>query len=416
MESSVGPMATRHYDPARIFVRSFGTAEGVEWGFWLAATVWWVVELGLGPIELVAMGAVLEVSVLLSETPTGVVADLMSRRRSVIIAQVVMGLSFIWAVVSHNYWVILPAQAMFGIGWTFRSGADTAWVTDELKGMGTATDDDIEKLLIRKHRFSFGVGLISLFSAMVIGSIWNVRVAAVVAGVAALLVALGMRLAMREDHFTPGRERERGFLDTLKEGFTVIRTRPRLRVLVGVIVVLDMGSEAFDRLGHKFFIDEGGFEDDSLVGLWVLFSVLALAGLVVNALSGHMLEKGYGVARLAVVLLFIATAGAFLTAATNLVVVIGLGLMMQDATRESLWPVLEGWANRDAPSEVRATVHSLMGQATASGELLGGLTLAAIAEATSIRFVLVIAGCFWAVSTLLATRGIDRSQGWISRA
>ena len=52
----------------------------------------------------------------------------------------------------------------------------------------------------------------------------------------------------------------------------------------------------------------------------------------------------------AVLLLFIATAGAFLTAATNLVVVIGLGLMMQDATRESLWPVLEGWANRDAPS------------------------------------------------------------------
>ena len=409
-------MATRHYDPARIFVRSFGAAEGVEWGFWLAATIWWVVELDLGPIELVAMGAVLEVSVLLSETPTGVVADLMSRRRSVIIAQVVMGLSFIWAVASHNYWVILPAQAMFGIGWTFRSGADTAWVTDELKGMGTATDDDIEKLLIRKHRFSFAVGLVSLFSAMVIGTIWNVRVAAVVAGVAALIVALGMRLAMREDHFTPGRERERGFLDTLKEGFTVIRTRPRLRVLVGVIIVLDMGSEAFDRLGHKFFIDEGGFDDDSLIGLWVLFSVLALAGLAVNALSGRMLEKGYGVARLAVLLLFIATAGAFLTAATNLVVVIGLGLMMQDATRESLWPVLEGWANRDAPSEVRATVHSLMGQATASGELLGGLTLAAIAEATSIRLVLVIAGCFWAVSTLLATRGIDRSQGWIPRA
>ena len=187
-------------------------------------------------------------------------------------------------------------------------------------------------------------------------------------------------------------------------------------MLVGVIIVLDMGSEAFDRLGHKFFIDEGGFDDDSLIGLWVLFSVLALAGLAVNALSGRMLEKGYGVARLAVLLLFIATAGAFLTAATNLVVVIGLGLMMQDATRESLWPVLEGWANRDAPSEVRATVHSLMGQATASGELLGGLTLAAIAEATSIRLVLVIAGCFWAVSTLLATRGIDRSQGWIPRA
>ncbi|MEM9464773.1 MAG: hypothetical protein AAGA90_05350, partial [Actinomycetota bacterium] len=101
-------MSARPYDPARVFVRAFGTAEGIEWGFWLAATVWWIVELDLGPIELVAMGAVLEVSVLVSETPTGVVADLMSRRRSVVIAQVVMGIAFIWAVISTNYWVILP--------------------------------------------------------------------------------------------------------------------------------------------------------------------------------------------------------------------------------------------------------------------------------------------------------------------
>ena len=46
-------------------------------------------------------------------------------------------------------------------------------------------------------------------------------------------------------------------------------------MLVGVIVVLDMGSEAFDRLGHKFFLDNGGWEDDSLIGLGVLFLVLS---------------------------------------------------------------------------------------------------------------------------------------------
>ena len=64
-------------------------------------------------------------SVLLGETPTGVVADMVSRRRSLVIGQALMGLAFIWAVVSTNYWVILPAQALFGIGWTFRSGAPT---------------------------------------------------------------------------------------------------------------------------------------------------------------------------------------------------------------------------------------------------------------------------------------------------
>jgi len=71
-----------------------GFVEGLEWGFWLAASVWWIVVLDLSPLELVAMGAVLEVSVLISETPTGVVADLVSRRRSIIIAQVLMAGTF----------------------------------------------------------------------------------------------------------------------------------------------------------------------------------------------------------------------------------------------------------------------------------------------------------------------------------
>ena len=409
-------MSARTYDPARLFVRGFGLAEGLEWGFWLAASVWWIVELDLSPIELVAMGAVLEVSVLLGETPTGVVADVISRRRSFVIGQAVMSIAFIWAIVSMNYWVILPAQALFGIGWTFRSGADTAWVTDELKGMGRATDANIERLLIRKHQFGIAVATVALFAVMVIGTLTSVRIAIVVIGVLSLLLAFWMATAMREDHFTPGREEERGFVETLREGFSVVRTRPRLRLLVVVLFVLDMGSEAFDRLGHKFFLDEGGWGDDSLIGLWALFTVLSIAGLAVNGFAGRALDRGFGVARLATILLAVASAGAFLTASTSIVVVIGLGLMFQDATRESLWPVMEGWANRDAPSEVRATVHSLMGQTTALGELTGGLALGALAQATSIRLVLVIAACLWALSALLATRGIERRPPVTERA
>lgn len=398
-------MSRRVSDPARVYVRVMGTVEGLEWGFWLAASVWWIVILDLSPLQLVAMGAVLEVSVLVSETPTGVVADLVSRRRSILISQVLMGLAYIWAVASFNYWLILPAQALFGIGWTFRSGADTAWVTDELKGIGRGEDDEIEKLLVRKHRFGILVALVSLLATMLIGTLTSVRAVAVILGL--VMIALGgyLHLVMREDHFTPGRERERGFVETLRAGLNVVVTRPRLRVLVGVIIVVDMGSEVFDRLGHKFFLDNGGWEDDSLIGLGALFLVLAVAGLAVNALAARALETGSGVARLASVLLLVAAIGATITMSTSMLVFIGVGLMLQDSTREALWPVLEGWANRDAPSEVRATVHSLMGQVTAMGELVGGMALGALAQATSIRLVLAIAAVLWFLAAGLATRG-----------
>ena len=401
-------MSARTPDPARVFVRGMGLTEGLEWGFWLAATVWWVVVLDLSPLQLVGMGAVLEVTVLLAETPTGVVADMVSRRRSIMIGQIVMGAAYVWAVVSFDYWMILPAQALFGVGWTFRSGADTAWVTDELKGLGRGDDPEIERLLIRKHRFGIMVAIFSLVFTMLVGSITSVRVVCVVLGVLTIGLGVFLRLVMPEEHFAPGRDEERGFVDTLRSGLRVVVTRPRLRVLVGVILVVDMGSEAFDRLGHKFFLDNGGFDDDSLIGLGVLFLVLALAGLGVNALAARALDTGTGVARLAALLLFVAAVGATLTMSTTMLVFIGAGLMLQDSTREALWPVLEGWANRDAPSEVRATVHSLMGQTTAFGELLGGMAMGAIAQATSVRLVLGIAAGLWFLSAGLATRGIAR--------
>ena len=401
-------MTRRAYDPALVYVRVMGTVEGLEWGFWLAASVWWIVILDLSPLQLVAMGAVLEVSVLVSETPTGVVADLVSRRRSILISQVLMGLAYIWAVASFNYWLILPAQALFGIGWTFRSGADTAWVTDELKGLGRGEDDEIEKLLVRKHRFGILVALVSLSATMLVGSLTSVRAVAVILGLVMIAVGGYLHLVMREDHFTPGREQERRFVETLRAGLNIVVTRPRLRVLVGVIIVVDMGSEVFDRLGHKFFLDNGGWEDDSPIGLGALFLVLAVAGLAVNALAARALETGSGVARLASVLLLVAAIGAMITISTSMLVFIGVGLMLQDSTREALWPVLEGWANRDAPSEVRATVHSLMGQVTAMGELVGGMALGALAQATSIRLVLAIAAVLWFLAAGLATRGYQR--------
>jgi DHA3 family tetracycline resistance protein-like MFS transporter len=401
----------RRFDPANIFVRGFGAVEGIEWGFWLALTVFWVVELGLGPLELVLLGIVLEASVLVAETPTGVVADLHSRKRSIVISHVLMGISFIWSVASLNYWLILPAQALVGVGWTFRSGADTAWVTDELKGRGEFDDDDIDRLLLRKHRFGILVGFVAVALTMAVGSLTSVRWVAGSMGVLYIGVGFVLYSVMNEEYFVSGKDAGRGFVDTFKEGLSAVANRPRLRVLVVVILFVDMGSEAFDRLGYKHFLDnvgsgDSGASEGSLVVLGVLFLALALAGLAANAASSRMLEKGHGVVRLAVALLLIAAVGGFIAAVTNMMIVIAIGFMLQDGVREALWPTMEGWANRDAPSEVRATVHSLMGQMTSIGELIGGVSLGLLAEFASIQVSLVVGAVFFGAAGLTATKAI----------
>ena len=135
----------------------------------------------------------------------------------------------------------------------------------------------------------------------------------------------------------------------------------------------------------------------------------AIGGIIANRASEHYLDAGKGVVRIAVVLLAIAAIGGLLAAATSAVVVIGLGFLLQDSVREAVWPVMEGWANRDAPSEVRATVHSLMGQTISVGEIGGGLLLGAVAEATSIPLAMAIGALFFGAAGLFATKGIEHS-------
>ena len=99
---------------------------------WTLAAVYFVQEVGMGPLELVLAGTALEVAYFLFEVPTGIVADLYSRRASVIIGQVIMGVGFVLTGAFAEVGVVLAAAALIGFGWTFRSGAEDAWLADEV--------------------------------------------------------------------------------------------------------------------------------------------------------------------------------------------------------------------------------------------------------------------------------------------
>ena len=61
---------------------------------WTVAVVFFVTELGMSPLELVLTGTALEVAYFLFEVPTGIVADTYSRRASVVIGALILGLGF----------------------------------------------------------------------------------------------------------------------------------------------------------------------------------------------------------------------------------------------------------------------------------------------------------------------------------
>lgn len=88
----------------------------------------------LNAFQLVMVGTVLETACFLFEIPTGVVADLYSRRRSVLIGMFLYGIGFLMEGALPWFGTVLLAQVVWGCGDTFITGALEAWIASEEAG------------------------------------------------------------------------------------------------------------------------------------------------------------------------------------------------------------------------------------------------------------------------------------------
>ena len=99
---------------------------------WVVMAVYLVRELELSPLELILMGTAMEAAVFLFEVPTGVVADTYSRRLSLIVGYIGMGVAWMAVALVSSPGMIIALWALWGLAYTFTSGAEEAWITDEV--------------------------------------------------------------------------------------------------------------------------------------------------------------------------------------------------------------------------------------------------------------------------------------------
>jgi MFS family permease len=136
-----------------VTARNHYLVTGFVWGalFAMMTTAFMVYQVemaGLGPLQLVLVGTALEIGAFLFEIPTGVVADAWSRKGSVVVGFLIIGVAFVISGLNPRFEIIALSSFGWGIGWTFISGAKEAWLADEvgvevsaglmLKGAGLA--------------------------------------------------------------------------------------------------------------------------------------------------------------------------------------------------------------------------------------------------------------------------------------
>lgn len=348
--------------------------------------------VGLNALELVLVGTVLETSCFLLEIPTGVVADLYSRRRSVLIGVFLYGMGFVLEGALPWFAAVLLAQVVWGCGDTFISGALEAWIASEER------DRSMDKVFLRGGQMGQAGGVLGVVLGTLLGNL-DLRLPIVTAGLLYLILGLILLYIMPETNFTPAREEENSLLADMLGLFKVnlrfIKGVPVLLALLAITFCGGLASEGFDRLSTAHFLEDTIMPSLGLLNSVTWFGIMRLLGSGLGIFASQVLiaylEKRGTASRTGLVLF---TSAGYILGLTlfalgkqfwfMMAVFLLTGLM-----RSLKEPILAAWMNEHVEEKMRATVFSTNGQMDAFGQILGGPLVGLVAQQVSVSWGLL---------------------------
>lgn len=349
---------------------------------------------GLTGLQLVLVGTTLEVVILLFEVPTGIVADAYSRRLSIVIGYAIIGAAFIIEGLFPFFGAILLASGLWGLGYTFTSGATQAWLSDEIG------EEAANRAFLRANQFNLAGAFAGMLVAIPLGNI-AVGLPILAGGAAILLFAIFLAVFMPETRFAPAKPEDRNnwqhMGDIFKKGIAAVRSRPALMGVLGVGFIYGLYSEGWDRLWVKYLVDN--FTLPNLFGMneVAFFGVLRGAGMLLSILVTRQVAKRLdanhapSIAKGMLWLTGLLALAIFIYAFSPLLAISIGALLMVSVTRNVLGPLYNAWVNQRLDSDTRATVISMSGQVDAIGQIASG-PLAGIVSLWSIQAAIAFAG------------------------
>ena len=363
-------MSIRSKDPTYVYLVLHAT-----WPLFfsmLAVTnlVYQVEVAHLDPLRLLLVGSVLELTCLVFQIPTGLFADAFSRRWAVAVGTVLVGAGFILEGSIPLSTPILIAQVIWGIGATLFTGAEDAWITDEVG------EEPAGRLFLRASQIAQVAGFIGIFIGVGLASI-RLKLPLLIGGGLFTLLGVYLFFAMSEAGYRAIPREARGTLAGMAAGArssaAALRRRPLILTILAITVVFGLSGEGIDRLWQVHFLKDIGLPRlaglSSVLWFGLISGGAALIGIAVTQVIRRCLdlENHTHVTRslLGFTALRALTLAGF-ALATNLFVAIGF-LWVASVMSQAFGPVQRAWLNKSLDSSNRATLFSVDGQADAPG-------------------------------------------------
>jgi DHA3 family tetracycline resistance protein-like MFS transporter len=405
-------MKSRMMSAAGVYLFRAGLGSFATGMIFIGLSAYYIRDVGMSPLQLVLVGTAIELTCFLFEVPTGVVADTWSRKGSVLIGGFLIGACYIITGLAPFFIAIIIAEIIRGIGETFVSGAEQAWITDEVGA------ENVGGLFMR-------AGQIGVWGSVLLASAFGYALPILLGALLLIAQAAICIFIMPETNFKPAPRGEKSvgqsMFGTFKGGALAIRTTPVLLLLVLMELFIGASSEGFDRLAEAQYLTTLQLPAMTLPVVGTLdpiawFGVFITVSAFVNVTLLEVARRRVSFTDHAKVAKAMFAFNAIIIAATlgfalagHFLVAFGMELIR--GTAYSLMrPIASTWMNQNIDSKVRATVLSMNGQANALGQIAGGPGIGWVGNAFGIRAAIALAGMLLTPSLALILRTIRRDS------
>ena len=340
-------------------------------------------QLNLFQIALLA--SIFEASILITELPTGYLADLYGRKLSVVLSSLSLFFGGAVFILFPSLAGFILAEVLVGLGESLKSGALEAWIVDSLKFYNEAEEQ--KKVFGTGTKYKTAGNLVGLVSGGYLGFL-NLKLTWFPFTIIFFFSFFFLFLFMTEEYHSetksiPHRVKPfKQLRETIRESFSLLKFEKIILALIILGLFSEFSYETISQYWQVHFYEGLKISPEYFGWLTAASSVILILSLnLVLSLSSKFKSEANFVLLLQfgfiISLVIIA-----LSISPFLAIILFILLQTFQGFKE---PILLDLYNKSIPSHRRATLLSFINLSNSAGEVLAGLCIGIIALKFGLR-------------------------------
>ncbi|MEG0309074.1 MAG: MFS transporter [Clostridium sp.] len=367
----------------------------------ISSAIWmlYLAYKGMSLVEIGILEAIHHGTSLLFEVPTGALADILGRKKTIVIGRLVSAIQAVLMLTCNSFIGFAIAFVISPISYNLNSGSEEALVYDSLKVIGR--EDEYLKI---NGRLNFIIEVAQGIAVLVGGilSDYSFAYSYVLAAIISMC-AFGVSLGFKEPDIHEEKKERVRVKGHFKECYRVMKENKSLILMMMFFEGIEMVGTTIYFYSQQYFSDMG-YSRSLIAIIYVLSSV----GCAIVATQIYKVERKLKSHILYVVPMLSGIFLIILGVSTGVTSIIGF--IIFSAIINSLYPISSDYINKLIPSAQRATLISVQSMCFSLFMIVVFPIIGVIGQFVSLDFtfiilsgVLILLGVFTLVRTLKAS-------------